>query len=115
MGAACKLKNAVLVLMVLTCGSVANSQIPASTNAGKSPNTLTCSPAPCVLPNVQVANLTYGALPRALVINPNNENEMVLSTTDGNCGSGEGFYSARDGGSTWPGHSCIGSNNPSGA
>ncbi|MBZ5721594.1 MAG: glycoside hydrolase [Acidobacteriia bacterium] len=33
---------------------------------------------------------------------------MVLGTDDGNCGgSGEGFYSTRDGGSTWLGHSCI--------
>src|SRR5207302_4814032 len=62
---------------------------------------------PCVLPVVQVSNLTYGAIPASLVANPNHPNEMVLATDDGNCGSGEGFYSTRDGGSTWPGHSCI--------
>src|SRR5438105_14904148 len=86
---------------------LAHGQMTAANNAGGSPNVLTCSPAPCVLPVVQVSNLTYGAIPASLVANPNHPNEMVLATDDGNCGSGEGFYSTRDGGSTWPAHSCI--------
>ena len=102
-----------LVAVILTMvASLAIAQGSGALRAGTSPNALTCSPAPCVLPNVQMDNLTYGAVPLALVANPNNANEMVLATSDGNCGSGEGFYSTSDGGSTWPGHSCIGSNEP---
>lgn len=114
MGASCKLKNGFFVLIVLTCCSLAHGQLTAATNAGKPPNTLTCSPAPCALPNVQVDDLTYGGEPGALVPNPNSTNEMVLAAHDANCFSDQGFYSTADGGSTWSAHSCILSNNPGG-
>src|SRR5690242_17844263 len=104
MGAWRGLKSTFLGISLILLGSLASGQTGASIDPSTPPTTLTCSPAPCVLPNVQVDKLTYGALAFALVANPNNTNEMVLAASDDNCIGGEGFYSTRNGGSTWPGH-----------
>ena len=114
MGSSLRLRNGIIALTLTAIASLAWPQGMATVEAGKSPNTLTCSPAPCVLPNVQVDTLTYGSEPRALVLNPNNPNEMVLAAEDGNCGSSQGFFSTTDGGSTWTGHGCTSSINPLG-
>jgi hypothetical protein len=105
------LENLLLVLVLTMVTSLAMAQGTAAVQASKSPNALTCSPAPCVLPNVLVDNLQWGSEPRALVVNPNNPNELVLAAEDGNCASSQGFFSTTDGGSTWAGHGCTSSSN----
>lgn len=97
--------------MLVMVVSLAMAQATKARQAGKSPNALTCSPAPCVLPNVLMDTLQWGSEPRALVMNPNNPSEMVLAAEDGNCASSQGFFTTTDGGSTWSGHSCTSSNN----
>ena len=111
MGSSLRLRNVIITLTLMAIASFAWPQGMATVEVGKSPNSLTCSPAPCVLPNVQVDNLMYGSEPRALVVNPNNANEMVLAAEDGNCSSSQGFFSTTDGGSTWTGHGCTSSTN----
>lgn len=68
MGSSLRLRNGIIALTLTAIASLAWPQGMATVEAGKSPNTLTCSPAPCVLPNVQVDTLTYGSEPRALVL-----------------------------------------------
>jgi hypothetical protein len=105
------LRNLLVLVTLTMIANLAMAQGTGQMGTGNSSNTLTCSPAPCVLPNVQVDNLQWGSEPRALVMNPNNPGEMVLAAEDGNCGSSQGFFSTTDGGSTWAGHGCTSSNN----
>jgi len=66
-----------------------------------SPEILTCSPEPCVLPNVQASE---GGLPvneDPIASNPRNPMQLLTGGNDYNCGSLQGFYASGDGGSTW--------------
>jgi hypothetical protein len=59
---------------------------------------LTCTPAPCVLPNVQVsADLINGPL---VAVSPSNSSEVLAVAFDENC-NGTGAYASANGGSTW--------------
>jgi hypothetical protein len=70
-----------------------------------SPQTLTCSPAPCVLPNLRLPGRNAGVL-SSIVTNPNNPSQMLVGVNDYECSSFIGFYSTSDAGSTWS-HSCF--------
>jgi hypothetical protein len=71
-----------------------------------SPQGLTCSPAPCVLPNLRLPGRNLGGFVDSIVADPSNVSQMLLSSDDGSCGSFIGFYSTSDAGTTWR-HSCI--------
>jgi len=75
-------------------------------SANGAPQGLTCSPAPCVLPNVRVSGGHGGALNNEIVVNPADPSQMLVSSQDGNCASLQGTYSSSDGGSRWV-HSCV--------
>ncbi len=64
---------------------------------------LTCSPAPCVLPNVQASggNGTNIANEDPIAANPKNGQDLLTGANDYNCGSLQGFYSSSNGGTTW--------------
>jgi hypothetical protein len=63
---------------------------------------LTCTPAPCALPNVQASgNGTNIANEDPIAVNPNNGQDMLSGANDYNCASLQGFYSSTNGGSTW--------------
>ena len=68
---------------------------------------LSCSPAPCHLPNLQVSqgSTTYAAASN-LAINPNNPLQMIAGVEDSACSSGGATYSSGDGGTTWT-KSCL--------
>lgn len=63
---------------------------------------LTCSPAPCRLPNVKVTsgNKVTETAPN-LAINPQDSSQMVLGVTDASCTSWGAAYRSSDGGTTW--------------
>lgn len=63
---------------------------------------LTCSPAPCVLPNVQASKGGQPVNEMAIAVNPKNAKQIVSGANDYNCTSSyAAFYASNDGGSTW--------------
>ena len=63
---------------------------------------LTCSPAPCRLPNVRVTSgkKVSDTAPN-LAINPQNPSQMILGVVDTSCASWGAAYHTNDGGMTW--------------
>ncbi len=72
---------------------------------GKGPNNpaLTCSPAPCVLPNVQASggNGTNIVNEDPIAASPTNAQDLLTGGNDYNCTSLQGFYSSSNGGTSW--------------
>jgi len=68
----------------------------------------TCSPAPCVLPNVDAAEGgTNPVNEDPIAVNPNNASQFITGGNDYNCGSLQGFFATSDGGSTFS-RNCLG-------
>jgi len=68
---------------------------------------LTCSPAPCALPNVQAS--TSGSQPvneTPIAANPKNAKQLITGGNDYNCPSLQGFFTSSNGGTTWS-HTCL--------
>ncbi len=61
---------------------------------------LTCSPAPCVLPNVQVSQASY-ILPYSLSLDPADGQHLLTGEADLTCSTA---YVSNDGGATWSNH-----------
>jgi hypothetical protein len=67
-----------------------------------------CSPAPCVLPNVDAAE--GGSNPvneDPIAVNPNNASQWITGGNDYNCASLQGFFATSDNGSTFH-RNCLG-------
>lgn len=62
---------------------------------------LTCSPVPCVLPNVQASGGTNVANEDPIASNPKNASQLLTGANDYSCPTLQGFYASSDGGSTW--------------
>jgi hypothetical protein len=72
---------------------------------------LSCSPAPCVLPNTQASIGHSGNIVNEdpIAVDPKNPLNLLSGGNDYNCGSSlAGFYLSTDGGNTWSA-TCIGS------
>jgi hypothetical protein len=67
---------------------------------------LTCSPAPCRLPNVQVSEGGMPVNEHSLAVNSRNPKQFFSSGNDYNCAALQGLYASNDGGSTWN-HKCM--------
>jgi len=65
------------------------------------PPTLSCSPAPCILPNLQVSGGGQSVNTDPIAVNPTNSSQLLSGGNDFNCPSLQGFYASSDGGSTW--------------
>jgi hypothetical protein len=69
---------------------------------------MTCSPAPCVLPNVQASEGGQPVNETAIAVNPNNPQDILTGANDYNCTSSlAGFYASSNGGNTWK-TNCMG-------
>src|SRR5438105_10359642 len=77
---------------------------------------LTCSPAPCLFPNVQASPGPQTADEHPLAANPSNALQLFTGANDLNCTTLVGQYASDDGGTTWK-HACLkfGSGSTSGA
>ena len=67
-----------------------------------------CSPAPCVLPNIDAAE--GGSNPvneDPIAANPNNSSQWTTGGNDYNCGSLQGFFATSDNGTTFS-RNCLG-------
>jgi hypothetical protein len=63
---------------------------------------LTCTPTPCVLPNVQASNGGQPVDEDPIVANRQNASELLTGGNDYNCSTTlQGFFGSNDGGSTW--------------
>lgn len=62
---------------------------------------LTCSPAPCVFPNVQASGGTSTANETPVAVNPKKLTHLLAGANDFSCSSLAGFYASGDGGSTF--------------
>jgi len=71
-----------------------------------SPDTISCSPAPCVLPAKQVSEGGQLVNTPSIVSDPVNPRHLLLGGNNFNCGSVAG-YTSQDGGSTWVGPFCL--------
>ncbi len=67
---------------------------------------ITCSPSPCVLPNVQASEGDQPVNSTPIVANPNNGNDLLTGSIDDNCASNLGFFASSDRGTTWN-HTCM--------
>jgi hypothetical protein len=62
----------------------------------------TCSPAPCVLPNVDAAEGgTNPVNEDPIAVNPNNSSQFITAGNDYNCTSLQGFFATSDNGTTF--------------
>jgi hypothetical protein len=77
---------------------------------GQKPS-LTCSPAPCVLPTVQVSEGGNAVTDASIAVNPLNSSDFVVAAQDLNCSFGFGYpmgvYSSSNGGSSWSPPGCM--------
>jgi len=69
---------------------------------------ITCSPAPCVLPNVNASQSPVLANETPVVVNPLNSQQILSGANDYNCANIQGFYASSDGGTTWT-RTCLNS------
>jgi len=76
-------------------------QLPASLEAASILQNLTCSPLPCVLPNVQASGGVNIANEDPIATNPRNPNQLLTGANDYSCPNYQGFYASGDGGATW--------------
>jgi hypothetical protein len=79
-----------VALLLITSAAVSNGQ------STPRPD-LTCSPAPCVLTNVQVSQSVANTAPD-LVLNPSNPLALLSGSDEDNCAA---VHGSRDAGSTW--------------
>lgn len=96
----------VLMARAIAAGRVhlPNARIP---QAGAAP-AVSCSPAPCVLPNVDAAEGgTNPVNEDPIAANPNNASQWITGGNDYNCGSVQGFFATSDNGSTFN-RNCLG-------
>ena len=66
----------------------------------------TCSPAPCVLPNVNVFPTTSPVNEVPVAVNHKNIRQLLTGSNDYSCGTLLGFDTSNDGGATWN-HACF--------
>jgi hypothetical protein len=77
------------------------------------PPPLTCSPAPCVLPNQKASTSGANIVNEdPIVVNLKNAKQLLTGGNDYNCTAGPsgvaaGFYASSNGGTTWN-HTCLG-------
>lgn len=81
-------------------------QLPGLLNSFGIQQTLSCTPIPCVLPNVQASLGTSVANEDPIAANPRNPLQLLTGANDYTCATYQGFYASGDGGSTWT-HTCL--------
>jgi hypothetical protein len=99
-------RTVVILALIGGSGLLAAGQTKGSASDPSSPALLTsCSPAPCVLPAMQVSQGPNDNWDAAIAADPSNPRNLIVGTNDGNCGerggSTPGFLVSLDGGSDW--------------
>lgn len=95
--------GSVLAAEAIRAGRV---RIPFSVFPQLMPEVLTCSPAPCVLPNVRASEGGSPVNETPIAANPSKPLQLLSGGNDYNCGSVQGFFASQNGGTTWN-HTCM--------
>ena len=91
-----------ILLAVFMTVAAAKAQFNGSRFETPNPPTLTCSPAPCVLPNVQVSEGGMPVTAAVISVNPTNSKQFIVATEDGNCPPYQiGISASGNGGGKW--------------
>jgi hypothetical protein len=99
------LSGSVLVDQAIRAGRV---RIPFVYGRQPYPQVLTCSPIPCIVPNVQASEGGSPVNEDPITENPTRPKDLLTGGNDYNCGSSlQGFYASSNGGTTWN-HTCMG-------
>ena len=97
--------GAVLTKRAIDAGRIT---FPSRGYVNQGPANLTCSPAPCLLPNVDAAEGgTNPVNEDPIATDPNNSLRFITAGNDYNCGSLQGFFATTDGGTTFH-RNCLG-------
>ena len=96
------LSGSVLVARAVHSGSLR----PSGFASAAGPQTLSCSPAPCALPNVQASQGKKPVNEDPIAASPAASQDLLTGGNDYNCGSLLGFFASGNGGSTWN-HNCM--------
>jgi hypothetical protein len=94
---------------VLMSRAIRDGRVHLGSNAFLSPElppSETCTPAPCVLPNVNIFPTANPVNETPVVVNPKNHKQLMSGANDYNCPNVQGFYNSNDGGATWS-HFCM--------
>ncbi len=67
---------------------------------------LSCSPKPCLLPNVQASGGSQPVNENAITVNPVTNTDLITTGNDYNCATLQGIFASTDSGSTWS-HTCM--------
>ncbi len=81
-------------------------QLPSSLPVYGIQETLTCSPLPCVLPNVQASAGVNIANEDPIAASPLNLTQLLTGANDYSCPTFQGFYASSNGGTSWN-HTCL--------
>jgi hypothetical protein len=95
--------GSVLAAEAIRAGRV---RIPFSVFPQLMPEVLTCSPAPCVTPNVRASEGGSPVNETPIAANPMKPMQLLSGGNDYNCGSVQGFFASQNGGTTWN-HTCM--------
>ena len=68
---------------------------------------LSCTPAPCVVPNVRASEGGSPVNETPIAANPLKSSQLLSGGNDYNCSNTQGFFASHDGGATWN-HTCFG-------
>jgi len=102
--------TAATFLAVAGCCMPGRAQAQGTLRVAPPHDLMTCSPAPCVLPPLQVSEGGYLVNTPSVAADPLNPKHLVLGANDFNCLQATGplaTYSSRDGGTTWQGPFCL--------
>jgi hypothetical protein len=95
------LSGGVLAARAIRSGRISFPVTKGIQNKGIKP-LLTCSPAPCLLPNVDASEGGFNPVNEdPIALNPNNRNQILTGGNDYNCPGLQGFFASDDGGATW--------------
>ncbi len=90
--------GAVLMQRAISAGRV----IPNQGLGYHNPFALTCSPAPCIVPETQASEGGNNPVNEdPITANPLNSKQLITGGNDYNCSSLQGFFATSDGGTTW--------------
>lgn len=98
------LSGSVLVAEAIRAGRV---QIPFRYGSQPYPEILTCTPVPCITPNVRASEGGSPVNETPITVSSTQPTHLLTGGNDYNCGSLQGFFASRNGGTTWN-HSCMG-------
>lgn len=97
------LSGSVLVAQALRSGRI---RLPYAFGLQPGPFVLSCTPTPCVIPNVQASTGGRPVNETPIAVDPSQPNHLLTGGNDYNCSSLQGFFASSNGGSTWN-HTCM--------